>query len=63
MPSKSLSAQAAIDSPAAAAVARHDGSSPLLAICDATVALYKQAFGRGPTKVHAHYASPNTTSS
>jgi hypothetical protein len=29
-------------------VARRDGSSPLLAICDATVALYKQAFVAGP---------------
>jgi uncharacterized protein YbcI len=58
--SKSLSAKAALESPAEAAVARREGSSPLLAICNATVALYKQAFGRGPTKVRAHYASPDT---
>jgi uncharacterized protein YbcI len=60
MPPKSLAPQAAISSPAVAAVARRDGSSPLLAICNATVALYKQAFGRGPTKVQAHYAGPDT---
>ena len=29
-------------------------------ICNATAALYQQAFGRGPTTVHAHYAGPNT---
>jgi uncharacterized protein YbcI len=60
MSSKSLSAQAAISSAATAAVARRDRSRPLLVICNATAALYKQAFGRGPTTVHAHYAGPNT---
>jgi uncharacterized protein YbcI len=60
MPSKSLSAKGALESRTAAAVAWREGSSPLLAICNATVALYKQAFGRGPTKVRAHYASPDT---
>ena len=60
MSSKSLSAQAAISSPAAAAVARRDRSRPLLVICNATAALYQQAFGRGPTTVHAHDAGPNT---
>ena len=60
MPSKSPSAQAAISSLAAAAIARRGGSRPLLAICNATAALYHQAFGRRPTNVHAHYAGPNT---
>lgn len=60
MPSRSLSEHAGSGSPPAAAVARRNASSPLLAICNATAALYKQAFGRGPTKVHAHYAGPNT---
>ena len=60
MPSRFLSAEAAIESPAAAAVVWREASSPLLAISNATVALYKQAFGRGPTKVRAHYAGPDT---
>jgi uncharacterized protein YbcI len=59
MPPKPLSVQAATGSPPAAAVGRRNASSPLRAICNATAALYEQAFDRGPTKVHAHYASPN----
>jgi uncharacterized protein YbcI len=59
VPSKALSAHAASGSPAPAAVAQGDAASPLRAICNATAELYEQAFGRGPTKVHAHYASPD----
>jgi uncharacterized protein YbcI len=59
MPSKSVSVQAASGSPAAAAVAQHNASSPLRAICNATAALYEQAFGRRSPKVHAHYVSPD----
>jgi uncharacterized protein YbcI len=60
MPSKSRAARAVLGSPEAPAIAPREGSSPLLAICGATVALYKQAFGRGPTKVRAHFAGPDT---
>jgi uncharacterized protein YbcI len=35
-------------------------SSPLLAISNETVQLYKQAFGRGPTKVRTLLAGTNT---
>jgi uncharacterized protein YbcI len=31
----------------------------LLAVCNAMVGVYKQAFGRGPTKVRAHFAGPD----
>ena len=35
-------------------------SSPLLAISNETVRLYKQAFGRGPTKARTLFADANT---
>jgi uncharacterized protein YbcI len=34
--------------------------SPLLTISNATVALYKQAFGRGPTKVRTVFGDPDS---
>jgi uncharacterized protein YbcI len=34
--------------------------SPLLRISNETVQLYKQAFGRGPTKVRTLFADPDT---
>jgi uncharacterized protein YbcI len=34
--------------------------SPLLTISNETVQLYKQAFGRGPTKVRTLFADPDT---
>jgi uncharacterized protein YbcI len=34
--------------------------SPLLAISNETVRLYKQAFGRGPTKARTLFADPDT---
>jgi uncharacterized protein YbcI len=36
------------------------GRSPLLEISNAMVALYKEAFGRGPTKSRAQFAGPDT---
>ena len=33
-----------------------NGHSPILEISNAMVRLYKQAFGRGPTKASAHFA-------
>jgi len=36
-------------------------SSPLLAISNETVRLYKQAFGRGPTKARTLFADANTS--
>ena len=35
-------------------------TAPLLAITNAMVGLYKQAFGRGPTKTRARFAGPDT---
>lgn len=35
-------------------------SSPLLAISNVMVGLYKEAFGRGPTKVRTTFAGPDT---
>jgi uncharacterized protein YbcI len=34
--------------------------SPMLEISNAMVRLYKEAFGRGPTKARAHFAGPDT---
>ena len=45
---------------------RHDGPSaladrsPMLEISNAMVRLYKDAFGRGPTKARAQFAGPDT---
>jgi uncharacterized protein YbcI len=39
---------------------RHVSSSPLLEISNATVRLYKAAFGRGPTHARARFAGPDT---
>jgi uncharacterized protein YbcI len=36
------------------------GRSPMLEICNAMVRLYKEAFGRGPTKARAHFAGADT---
>jgi uncharacterized protein YbcI len=44
------------DHPVAAVADR----SPMLEISDAMVALYKEAFGRGPTKARAQFAGPDT---
>ncbi len=42
--------------------ALHDlgARSPMLEIANAIVRLYKEAFGRGPTKARAHFAGPDT---
>ncbi|HUO73214.1 MAG TPA: Na-translocating system protein MpsC family protein [Solirubrobacteraceae bacterium] len=42
--------------------ALHDGrtGSPLLHISNAMVRLYKEAYGRGPTKARAQFAGPDT---
>jgi uncharacterized protein YbcI len=37
-----------------------DGRSPMLEIANAMVRLYKEAFGRGPTKARAQFAGPDT---
>jgi uncharacterized protein YbcI len=34
--------------------------SPMLEISNAMVRLYKEAFGRGPTKARSHFAGPDT---
>jgi uncharacterized protein YbcI len=39
---------------------RPGSSSPLLEICNATVRLYKAAFGRGPTHARARFAGSDT---
>jgi uncharacterized protein YbcI len=41
-------------------VARAGSSSPLLEISNATVRLYKAAFGRGPTHARTRFAGPDT---
>jgi uncharacterized protein YbcI len=49
------------DSPQSASVgAATVCRSPLLEISNAMVALYKEAFGRGPTKSRARFAGPDT---
>jgi len=48
-----------VDSPEGVATAI-SGRSPLLEISNAMVALYKEAFGRGPTKARAQFAGPDT---
>ena len=42
------------------AESRSSSSSPLLEISNATVRLYKAAFGRGPTHARARFAGPDT---
>ncbi|MBV9193440.1 MAG: DUF2294 domain-containing protein [Solirubrobacterales bacterium] len=39
---------------------RADGRSPMLELSNAMVRLYKDVFGRGPTKARAHFAGPDT---
>jgi uncharacterized protein YbcI len=39
---------------------RSNPNSPLLEICNATVRLYKAAFGRGPTHARARFAGADT---
>lgn len=34
--------------------------SPLAAVSNVLVALHKQQFGRGPTRVHSHFAGPDS---
>jgi uncharacterized protein YbcI len=43
-----------------ASVTTSVGRSPLLEISNAMVALYKEAFGRGPTKARAQFAGDDT---
>jgi uncharacterized protein YbcI len=45
---------------AAAAAADGRSRSPLLQISNALVRLYKEAFGRGPTKARAQFVGPDT---
>jgi uncharacterized protein YbcI len=52
------SSEELIDSPNS--VATSNGRSPLLEISNATVALFKEAFGRGPTKARAQFAGHDT---
>jgi uncharacterized protein YbcI len=37
-----------------------EGQSVLLAVSNAMVRMYKEQFGRGPTKARTHYAGPDT---
>jgi uncharacterized protein YbcI len=49
------------DRPGAAEGSEHTrASSPLLEISNATVRLYKDTFGRGPTQARARFAGPDT---
>ncbi len=47
-------------SAAAGDCAVDDGRSPMLEIANAMVRLYKEAFGRGPTKARAQFAGADT---
>ena len=40
--------------------AASDGRSPMLELSNAMVRLYKDVFGRGPTKARSHWAGPDT---
>ena len=44
---------------AVASVEDSDGRSPMLEIANAIVRLYKEAHGRGPTKVRVQFAGPD----
>lgn len=48
-----------LDSPESIATATID-RSPLLEVSNAMVRLYKETFGRGPTKARAQFAGPDT---
>jgi uncharacterized protein YbcI len=62
-PPGGANALAAVTAPASADAAGppHDEpvTRPLLAISNAMVRIYKQAFGRGPTKTRARFAGPD----
>ena len=53
------SSQELLDAPESVATATA-GQSPLLEIANAMVALYKETFGRGPTKARARFAGHDT---
>jgi uncharacterized protein YbcI len=38
----------------------HDGVSPLSALSNQMVRIYKEKFGRGPTRARSSFAGPNT---
>ena len=42
------------------AAERHEGQSVTLAVSNAMVGLYKDKFGRGPTKARTNFAGPDT---
>jgi len=39
--------------------AEHDGNRPLSMLSNEMVRIYKEHFGRGPTKARSHFAGPN----
>jgi uncharacterized protein YbcI len=49
----------AVDGDADTNIASEKSRSPLLQISNAMVRLYKEAFGRGPTKARAQFAGPD----
>lgn len=56
---QSLQAPRAVTIPEMREPAHPDGHAPLLALCNGMVGLYKEAFGRGPTKARAHFVGPD----
>lgn len=48
------------ETPGSTASEQLDARSPLSELSNAMVRIYKQQFGRGPTKVRSDFAGPNT---
>ncbi|HST56190.1 MAG TPA: Na-translocating system protein MpsC family protein [Solirubrobacteraceae bacterium] len=47
------------EAPTTEGLSEHDGSRPLALLSREIVRIYKDQFGRGPTKVRSHFAGPD----
>jgi uncharacterized protein YbcI len=60
MGSPEMPSNGVTDASAPAKTRDEAGSQPLAALSNELVRIYKDQFGRGPTKVRSHYAGPDT---
>jgi uncharacterized protein YbcI len=60
MDSPESSSNGVTDAPALSKTREEAGNQPLAALSNELVRIYKDQFGRGPTKVRSHYAGPDT---
>jgi uncharacterized protein YbcI len=60
MGSPEISSNGVTDAPELSKTRDEAGNQPLAALSNELVRIYKEQFGRGPTKVRSHYAGPDT---